>query len=773
MIGVALNEPQQEAVAHVAGPMLVLAGAGSGKTRVLTVRLARLIDEHGVDPRHILAVTFTNKAAGEMKARVAQLLGAEPDGLWIGTFHAICARLLRREAPSLGFSRSFTIYDEDDVEALVRRLVDDLGLPPRLYGGRVVRHEISRAKNAMVGPEAYAQEAADPYHANVARVYAAMEAALRRANAMDFDDLLLHPLTLFAQRPATLEHYRARFRFLLVDEYQDTNRAQYLFLKSLAGEGGNLFVVGDDDQSIYGWRGADLRNILEFQRDFPGARLVRLEQNYRSTSAILEAANSVIAPNRGRLGKTLFTRREGGEPITVVTAADERDEAEWLVREFQARVRRGAHAYDEMAVLLRTNAQTRAFEDELRRSAVPYRVVGAVSFYERREVKDLLAHLRLVANADDDAAFRRAVGAPRRGIGEQSLEVLSRQAAQWGWSLARTAEAAGRVAELRPKAREGLEQFARELAAARRELAALQPAEALRAIVARTGFERYLLEEDETGPERVENVAELVTAAAAWSEEYGAEQMADGEGGRADDRNRLPDGEDAKAADPAAPVPEGESGESPIQRFLAQTALTGNSEIERGENGVTLMTLHAAKGLEFPVVAIAGLEEGLFPLSRADTPEALEEERRLCYVGVTRAKDKVFLTYATARRRGGELRAGFPSRFLDDVPPALAEQRVTRPSWGLAREPRRRPAPAAGRSLALVGAEEPDAAEVSDDAPAYRTGERVRHRRFGSGTIRRVEGRGRDLKVAVEFDDETVGLKQLLAAYAGLERDWV
>ena len=757
MIAVSLNEPQEEAVAHVAGPMLVLAGAGSGKTRVLTVRLARLIDVHGVDPRQVLAVTFTNKAAGEMKARVARLLGAEPGGLWIGTFHAICARLLRREAPALGFSRTFSIYDEDDVEALVRRLVDDLGLPPRLYAARGVRHEISRAKNAMVGPEAYGQEAADPWHANVARVYAAMGAALRRANAMDFDDLLLHPLTLFAEQPAILARYQARFRFLLVDEYQDTNRAQYLLLKALAGAAGNLFVVGDDDQSIYGWRGADLRNILEFQRDYPGARLVRLEQNYRSTQAILEAANSVITPNRGRLGKTLFTRREGGEPITVLCAADERDEAEWLVREFQARVRRGAHAYDEMAVLMRTNAQTRAFEDELRRAAVPYRVVGAVSFYERREVKDLLAHLRLVANPDDDAAFRRAVGAPRRGIGEQSLEVLSRSAAQWGWSLARTAAAAGRLEELRPRAREALEQFARDLESARHELAALQPAEALRGIVARTDFERFLLEEDETGPERVENVAELVTAAAAWSEEYGAQ---------------LPDGEDGKGED-AAPPPEGsETGESPIQRFLAQTALVGNSEVERGENGVTLMTLHAAKGLEFPVVAIAGLEEGLFPLSRADTPEAIEEERRLCYVGVTRAKDKVFLTYATARRRGGELRAGFPSRFLDDVPPALAEQRVTRPSWGLAREPRRRPAPAAPRSLALVGADETDAAEASDDAPMYRAGERVRHRRFGSGTIRRVEGRGRDLKVAVEFDDETVGTKQLLAAYAGLERDW-
>ncbi|HVO34901.1 MAG TPA: UvrD-helicase domain-containing protein [Gemmatimonadales bacterium] len=741
MIAVPLNDPQREAVSHVAGPMLVLAGAGSGKTRVLTVRLARLIEEHGVDPRHILAVTFTNKAAGEMRGRVAQLLSREPDGLWIGTFHAVCARLLRREAPHIGFARTFTIYDEDDVEALVRRLVEDLGLPAKLYGARGVRHEISRAKNAMLPPDLYTAQAADPYHRNVGRVYEALGAALRRANAMDFDDLLLHPLALFEAQPAVLARYRERFRFLLVDEYQDTNRAQYLFLHALAGTEGNLFVVGDDDQSIYGWRGADLRNILEFQRDFPGAKLVRLEENYRSTTGILDAANSVIAPNAGRLGKTLFTRRGGGEPITVVRAADERDEAEWLVREFVARARRGEHAFEEMVVLVRTNAQTRAFEEELRRSGVPYRVVGAVSFYERREVKDLLAHLRLVVNPDDDAAFRRAIAAPRRGIGEQSLEVLGRWATQWGWSLSRTAAAAGRLPELRPKAREALEQFAASLDTTRAELQDLQPAEALRAIVARTGFEQFLLEEDETGPERLENVSELINAAQAWSEEFGAVLE--------DDR------------------PEGET---PIARFVAQAALTTSAEVQQGESGVTLMTLHAAKGLEYPVVAIAGLEEGLFPLSRADTPEALEEERRLCYVGITRAKDKVFLSYASARRRGGDLRPAFPSRFLDDVPPALVEERVTRPSWSFAREPRRRPL-AGTRSLELVIDEMAEAAGISDVTPLFRAGERVRHRRFGIGTIRRVEGRGRELKVAVEFDDATVGTKQLLAAYAGLERD--
>jgi DNA helicase-2/ATP-dependent DNA helicase PcrA len=751
MTAPALNTAQREAVEHGAGPMLVLAGAGSGKTRVLTARVARLVREHGVDARHILAVTFTNKAAAEMKHRVAKLLDREPDGLWIGTFHSVCARLLRREAPLLGYTRAFTIYDEDDSEALLRRVIDDLGLPPKLYTARSVRHEISRAKNAMTTPEEVAAAALDPWHANIARIYAASLAALHRANAMDFDDLLLQPLALFAQHPDRLAWWQGRFRFLLVDEYQDTNRAQYRFLRALGGDHGNVFVVGDDDQSIYGWRGADLRNILEFQQDFPGATLVRLEENYRSTAPILEVANAVIGANTGRLGKTLRATRPGGERVTVVRAADDRDEAEWLVRRFVEHARGGEHAFDEMAVLMRTNAQTRAFEEELRRVGVPYRVVGAVSFYERREVKDVLAWLRLLVNRDDDEAFRRAAGVPRRGIGETSLAALGAAATLWGWSLHRAAAAAGRVPDLKPRARDLLEHFAADLDALGAELGRLQPAEALRALIGRLAYDRFLLEEDETGPERVENVNELVNAAAAWSEEWGA---ADGEDG------------------------------TPLERFLAQAALTANAEVQKGDRGITLMTLHAAKGLEFRVVAVAGLEEGLFPLSRADTPEAVEEERRLCYVGVTRAQDVLYLSHAGARRRAGALMPSFPSRFLADVPPSLTEERVTRPSWGVAREWTRRPgstrptplgpAPSRAAPLALAAEREEwaDAAAANDDAPRYVVGERVKHRRFGSGVIRQVAGRGRDLKVAVEFDDGAVGLKQLLAAYAGLEREW-
>jgi DNA helicase-2/ATP-dependent DNA helicase PcrA len=741
-VSVALNDAQREAVEHVEGPILVLAGAGSGKTRVLTARIARLIDGHGVAPRRVLAVTFTNKAAAEMKHRVATLLGRSPDGMWIGTFHSVCARLLRREAPHLGFSRTFTIYDEDDNEALVRRVVDDLGLPAKLYSARAVRHEISAAKNGMVSPETYAADAIDPYHANIARVYAETIKALRRANAMDFDDLLLHPLTLFAEHPDRLAEYRARFQFLLVDEYQDTNRAQYQLLHQLAGELANLFVVGDDDQSIYGWRGADVRNILGFQKDFPGAKLVRLEENYRSTRPILDVANAAIAPNRGRIGKTLRATRAGGERVTVVRAADERDEAEWLVKTFVELVRSGDYGYQDIAVLVRTNAQTRAFEEELRRRGVAYRVVGAVSFYERREVKDLLAYLRLIVNRDDDEAFRRAVSVPRRGIGETSLVLLQTAAAQWGWSLHRTASAAGRVADLKPRAREALTQFAADLDAIGAELLALQPSEALRGIIQRLSYDRYLLEEDETGPERVENVNELVNASAAWSEEWGA-PAADEEG-------------------------------TPLERFLAQATLTTRAEVGGDKQGLTLMTLHAAKGLEFPIVAVAGLEEGLFPLARADTLEAIEEERRLAYVGITRARDRLFLSHAGSRRRNGQLMPSFPSRFLADIPPSLVEERVTRPTWGMAREPRYQPRGQRPRMAPLALAAEIEDAypDLSDDAPRYVVGERVKHRRFGAGAIKEVAGRGKELKVLVAFDDEAVGDKQLLAAYAGLEREW-
>jgi DNA helicase-2/ATP-dependent DNA helicase PcrA len=749
-----LNPAQRAAVEHVHGPLLVLAGAGSGKTRVLTTRIASLIDHHGVPPERIFSVTFTNKAAGEMKERIGRLLDRDPSGLWIGTFHSLSARLLRREAPLLGFTRSFTIYDEDDRLALVRRLLEQRGHSPKTFTPRGVSSVISAAKNRMISPETLAQSSPfDRFTTVAADVYAALGPALKAANAMDFDDLMLHPLALFEQHPDRLAFYQDRFSFVLVDEFQDTNRAQYQLIR-LLGKHGNICAVGDDDQSIYGWRGADVRNMQDFQHDFPGTALVRLEENYRSTQVVLDAANAVIAENKGRIGKTLRTRRQGGEAITLLAAADERDEAEWLVRELERRRAANDWDLDEMAVLYRTNAQSRAFEEAFRRAGVPYRLVGAISFYERREVKDLLAYLRLVANPSDDEAFLRAVGVPRRGLGEASLTVLGEAAAQWRQPLLATARAADRIPDLRPGVREAFRNFAAFIDGFAERAASLAPATALEAIIRGIDYEAVLLAEGPEGADRWENVRELVAGAANWSEV----------------------------------VPPDDEAGAPLERFLAEAALiSSHDNVSGNERGVTMMTLHTAKGLEWPVVALAGMEQGLFPLGRAEEqPDGLEEERRLCYVGLTRAKDKLYLSWARARRRGGELRPGAPSVFLRALPPAVVEEQRTTSLWAPAGssafgarrsggQADRRPGTSSDYRSALTarpgdrptGPEE----EASQDAPRYIKGERVRHRRFGSGTIQGLAGTGRDMKVSVAFDDAEVGVKQLLVAYAGLERD--
>jgi DNA helicase-2/ATP-dependent DNA helicase PcrA len=748
----ALNPAQREAVEHVHGPLLVLAGAGSGKTRVLTTRIANLIDRHGVPPDRIFAVTFTNKAAGEMKQRIGRLLGRDPSGLWIGTFHSLSARLLRREAELLGFTRRFTIYDEDDRLSLIKRLMDQRGHSTKLFPPRAVQSLISAAKNRMVPPSEFA--AASPFDRLAvvsADVYDAMGPALKAANAMDFDDLLLHPLTLFREHPGRLRSYQQRFSFILVDEFQDTNRAQYQLIR-LMGAHGNVCAVGDDDQSIYGWRGADVRNMQDFLRDFPGAKLVRLEENYRSTQIVLDAANGVIAENAGRIGKTLVTRRRGGEPVTLLAAADERDEAEWVVRELERRSAAGDHRYPDMAVLYRTNSQSRALEEAFRRAGMPYRLIGAISFYERREVKDLLAYLRLVANPSDDEAFLRAVSVPRRGLGETSLAVLGQTATSWGKPLLAAARGADMIPDLRPNVRGAFRAFAGFIDGLVEKASLQPPADVLEQVIRAIDYEAVLHAEGPEGADRWDNVRELVASAADWSEEI--------------------------TDDP-------ETG-TPLERFLAEAALLSSAETVIGnDEGVTLMTLHTAKGLEWPVVVLTGMEHGLFPLARAEEqPDGLEEERRLCYVGLTRAKDKLYLTWARARRRGGELRPGIPSRFLKALPPSIVEERRTTslwaPDWGGTGG--RRDGWTAGRWRGRSSAEDtvplsgrpavPPDDEPSQDTPRYVKGERVRHRRFGSGTIRGLSGVGRDLKVSVVFDDAEVGEKQLLVAYAGLEREW-
>jgi DNA helicase-2/ATP-dependent DNA helicase PcrA len=751
----ALNPPQRRAVEHDAGPLLVLAGAGSGKTRVLTARIAHLIQARGVRADRIFAVTFTNKAAGEMRERVAALLGADPRGLWIGTFHSLSARLLRREAPLLGFGPNFTIYDEDDSQALLKRMLEQRELSPKAYPPRALHALISGAKNRLIEPDDFAHTADTPLARVAADCYRELGGALQRANAMDFDDLLLFPLRLFREHPERLAWWQHRFDHVLVDEFQDTNAAQYRLVRALAEQHRNLCVVGDDDQAIYGWRGADVRHMLAFEQDFPGTTLVKLEQNYRSTQVILDAANGVIAENKGRIGKTLFTAVRGGEPILLLTAADERDEAEWLAAEFADQVERNALEYEGMAVLYRTNAQSRAVEEAFRMRGVPYRLVGAVSFYERREVKDLLAYLRLVANPADDQAFARVANVPRRGIGDTSLSVLAEAARRWGQPLLDTARVAERLEKVRPGLRDMIRQFASLVDRLREAVGAADPATALEMIIAATGYEAWLAEEGVEGVERLENVRELVAGAAAWAEV--AETVADAE-----------------------------EGGSLIERYLTQSALlTPTDEFGgAGASGVTLLTVHMAKGLEWPVVALAGLEDGLFPLARtAGEPGGLEEERRLCYVGLTRARERLYLSWARTRYRNGRLEMSEASRFLDAVPPNVLLERSTTPAWARAgggrgsrpgmghgfrvSAPSRRPG---GRRV--VEDEPAFDVEDSQDLPRYAKGERVRHRKFGSGVVQDVSGIGRNLKVMVQFDDADVGTKHLLVAFAGLERDW-
>jgi len=783
-----LNPEQREAAEHFERPLLVLAGAGSGKTRVLTHRIVHLVEEFGVDPSSILALTFTNKAAGEIRERVRALLGRDPAGMWIGTFHAIGARILRRHATRLGWSPSFVIYDAADAEGLIRRIVkDELQLDPKRWAPRAVQSAISAAKNELTGVQAYQESAVDPFQQKVAQVYERYQRALRDANAFDFDDLLVKPVELFRGFPDVLDAYRDRFRFVLVDEYQDTNRAQYVFLRLLAEEHGNLFVVGDDDQSIYGWRGADIRNILDFEKDFPDARMIRLEQNYRSSQTILDAANRVISENVHRKGKTLRTANAAGERITLVECADEADEAEWIVSEAQARMMDDqALGPRHFVVLYRTNAQSRPLEEALIRAGLPYRIVGGTRFYERREVKDAMAYLRLVANPTADEAFLRIVNVPKRGVGDTSVARL----AEWASSQASRRnpesrmpllEAAG-LAESVPGLRGAAVNALADLAGLVQKHAALSERgialdALLRDLVVESGLVQSLREEGPEGEDRIANLDELVA-------------------GAAEIESRL------EAGDPEL-LPELEEGELPpraIDVFLSHVALVADiDQHDPGADALALMTLHNAKGLEFPFVFIAGLEEGLFPLARAyDDPATLEEERRLFYVGITRAERKLYLSHARRRRRGGEWMESVASSFLEAVPRELVETRQTPRvverlgtyrAWrsqgtgmrgrrdrlgfgdfgelgyasGGGRAPKAAPRPVEDESYQVDYSD-------SQETPRLVKGARVRHPQFGSGTVAEISGVGGDVRATIDFD--TVGRKKVVLRYANLEPDW-
>ena len=738
-----LNTNQLEATSHFEGPLLVLAGAGSGKTRVLTARVCHLIQEFGISPKKILTVTFTNKAAGEMRERITKLLGSEPIGMWVGTFHAMGARLLRRHADRLGWDRSFSIFDSDQSLRLIKSVQEELGLDLKRWNPKAIRAEISNSKNRLEDDKMFQQKDqgnSELFIQTVGQVFSAYQRALQAQNAFDFDDLLMKPVELLQSHRDLLEHYRGHFSFILVDEYQDTNRAQFRFVELLARAHGNLMVVGDPDQSIYAWRGADVRNILDFETAFPSARVVPLEINYRSRESILSAANAVIDENVNRPKKILRANRKGGDKITLVETSNEKDEARWIVGEIQDQIQNTQDlSIDDCAVLYRTNAQARALEDAFLRARVPYQVVGGVRFYQRREIQDVLAYLRLISNPKDRTAFDRIVNYPRRGIGPTTRQHLKRWAMDQGVTMLEAARRADEVPGIRTAGVRGLKQFADLMSRLSMRANQVTIGEMLEGLVEDIDLIKNLNNEGPDGEDRARNVIELIAGTLDF---------------------------DATLAQTIEPDEIDTFTE--LDLFLQEVALIADLDnLDPGSETVTLMTLHNAKGLEFGLVFIAGLEEGLFPLSRAyDEADALEEERRLLYVGITRAEDKLFMSWARQRRRAGDFTYGSLSSFISAIPDKLLEYRKS--NW-LSPGPHSKPIAMQNRGY-KISHEQDEAFDMNQDSPGFVLGERVMHHTFGSGAVMEISGFGRDMKVKVRFDD--VGEKNLLLRYAGLEKDW-
>ena len=712
-----LNPQQREAVLASEGAVLILAGAGSGKTRVITQRIAHLVLDKGVPSERILAVTFTNKAAGEMKARTEALLPGLAVKSWISTFHSLCVRILRREAEAAGLPRDFVIYDDEDQLQAVREALRALDLPEKVHPPRRILARISAAKNAGRDPE-QENDSESVAAATLARVAERYRQTLEAAHALDFDDLLLRTVALLESNEAVRESYRQRFQYVLVDEYQDTNRAQYELVRHLSGPHGNITVVGDEDQSIYSWRGADIRNILDFEADFPGARVLRLEENYRSRPAILDAASGLVAHNEKRKGKTLRAVKTAGDPVRLHQAGDEFQEAAWVVSRISGR-RDGGRS----AVLYRMNSQSRLFEEALMRAGVPYEVWGGVGFYERREVKDLLAYLRLIANPRDPMALRRVVNVPPRGIGDRTVQELDRVARERGTSTWEALAIVEGEALLPARATQPLRRFREMLEALRAEAPSLGLKDLLTRILEVTGYAAALAqEESHESQDRLENLAELLSAAADYQ---------------------------AREDSPS------------LAGFLDRVSLLSDVDKARDDAPVILMTLHSAKGLEFDAIFLVGLEEGLIPHSRSlARGDALEEERRLCYVGMTRARERLHLTWAQSRSVFGQRRLSEPSRFLLEIPRDQMEETADgRVPVIAASAPRRR----FGGDRSFIPAPAPSPEALKE----LRPGVRVRHPLFGVGTVLRSEASGEETKVTVSFPG--VGAKRLVARYAGLE----
>lgn len=753
-----LNEMQKEAVFHTEGPLLILAGAGSGKTRVLTHRIAYLIEEKGVNPWNILAITFTNKAAGEMRDRVELLVKSGGGSVWVSTFHSLCVRILRRFIEYLGYENNFTIYDSDDQKTLMKQVIRKLNLDPKQYRERAAMTVISNAKNELIGVEEFWKNAQGDWHLKkYAEIYEAYQAELKKNNALDFDDLIFKTVDLFRVNQEVLDYYRERFRYVMVDEYQDTNTAQFELISLLAGKHGNLCVVGDDDQSIYKFRGADIRNILSFEEIFPGTKVIKLEQNYRSTGHILDAANAVIRNNRGRRDKTLWTSNEKGEPVTFRQYDQAYEEAEGIVRQILAQGR----PYKDFAVLYRTNAQSRLLEEKCLAYNIPYRLVGGVNFYQRREIKDILSYMKTIANGRDDLAVQRIINVPKRGIGAASIGKIAVWTGQQDLSFYEGCVRAASVPGM-GKAAGKIQSFVSQIEELRRRIQGWELElkaqgsqsdidygipELIEDILEKTGYRQELeAEGEEEARTRLENIDELISKAVSYCEE-----------------NESPS----------------------LDGFLEEVALVADIDrMDDSEDRVILMTLHSAKGLEFPVVFLSGMEDGLFPGSMtimSDDPSDLEEERRLCYVGITRARQRLVMTAARVRMTKGEAHYSRVSRFVDEIPGELIDtakpegrtenrsnKEIARDkelSWnqnqkklGVSMFGKELKSPGFGKTFTV---EKPSSLD-------YKAGDRVRHKKFGDGTVQSVTDRVKDFEVAVDFDQ--CGIKKMFASFAQLQR---
>lgn len=734
-----MNPRQKEAVLHTDGPLLLMAGAGSGKTRVLTHRIAYLIEEKEVNPWNILAITFTNKAAKEMKERVNAILVSGGEDVWVSTFHSMCVRILRRDVDFIGYNRNFTIIDSSEQLTLMKRILKELNIDPKKYDPRSILGTISQAKNSLQTPQDFAKMQGSYYEEIAAKCYAAYQKELQYNQCMDFDDLIMNTIRLFEEHPDSLTYYQNKFHYIHVDEYQDTNHAQYTLVNLLAGRFRNLCVVGDADQSIYGWRGADMQNILDFEKDYPDAAVILLEQNYRSTKNILSAANQVIENNSNRKPKNLWTENKEGNKITYYRADNERDETRFIVDRMQEEIRNNHRNYGDFAILYRTNAQSRVMEETLLKANIPYKMVGGHKFYDRKEIKDILAYLNVLANPQDSISFERIVNSPKRGIGPGSIEKLRSFASLHEWPLLEAAQNVD-LANIGGKAGQQLGAFGEMIQEVTQMIPYLTVTELTKEVLDRSGYlEDLKIQNTLEAQARIENLEEFLTVTQEFDKQF--EQQNE---------------EDADAP------------EEKLTVFLNDLALVSDIDnLEEDASQVTLMTLHAAKGLEFPVVFLIGLEEGVFPLSRALMEESeLEEERRLAYVGITRAEEALYLTNAFSRTLYGRTQYNRPSRFVEEIDQELLEIEGMRPT------PKKTPVFA--KKTAAYSYKQPETAVVSSKSAtgweknSWKPGDKVKHKKWGLGTVVRVSGTSKDLELDVAFPSQ--GVKRLLAAFAPIEK---